>query len=127
MSLRHLSLTLPPTWATIAVSKAASSTTTRRYDEIAEGSFLDNGDYCITGWLQGTARTDTYTSANRYPRAGGSDAGATHGHATVRDPLSSAAHVYTSAGDSLSGAAHAYTSTGDSLSQRVGVHAADVG
>jgi len=116
------SLTLPPTWVTIAVSKAASSTTTRRrQDEITEDAFFSNCDYRVVGWLQGTARADTYTSADRYPRAGGSDAGATHGYATVRDPLSGAAHVYTSAGDSLSGATHAYASTGDSLSQRVGV------
>jgi len=110
------------------VHEAAPSTTTRRrQDEIAEGSFLADRNHWAAGWLQGTARADTYTSANRYPHAGGSDAGATHGHTSVRDPLSGATHVYTGGGDSLSGAAHVYTSTGDFLSQRIGVPAADGG
>ena len=71
--------------------------------------------------MQETARADTYTSANRYPCASGSDAGAAHGHASIGDPLSGLARVYTSAGDRLSGATHVYTSASNSLSQRVGV------
>lgn len=77
--------------------------------------------------MQETARADTYASAHRAPRASGSDAGATHGHASVGDPLSGATHVYTGGGNSLSGATHAYASTSDSLSQRVGAPAADGG
>ncbi len=88
----------------------------RRQDEIAEGSFLADRNYRAAGWLQETARADTYTGANRYPCASGSDATATHGHICVRDSLSGATYVYTSAGDSLSAAAHVYASASDSLS-----------
>lgn len=110
------------------VHEATSSTTTRRrQDEITEGSFLADRNHRAAGWLQGTARADTYASAHRDPCASGSNAGATHSHASVGDPLSGAAHVYTGGGNSLSGATHAYASAGDSLPQRVGVPAADGG